>query len=248
MTCRLSVAAWACGLLLCLIPVVCSHAETKSEGHDTGLPLVFGNYKSYKFIVDNDELLVVSGQIKNVSESNMKVPCLALTTFNQNKFLQQKIFSVPKITIPSQQYLDFRIKLEKPDVSSTRFTVEFTRDCSHAVVISGMDDINQQAIVSDEPFEIGLIFQKYSPTREARNGIEYLVVIGQIKNSTEQMLNVGRLKLETFENNKKLQEKTYKAPVESLPPNGTTDFKLELPEPDPRATRFTVEFTQKPAD
>lgn len=237
----------ACGVLFYLI---LSHAaENQQVGHDgeIGKSLLFSGYSSTRKIINEKENLVVDGQIKNTSTESTKIPCLELTTFNGDKPLQRKAFSMNDALVSPEQSLNFRISLADPDSSSTRFTVEFTNDCSQAVIVARDPELDQLVTAHDEAINLGLIFRNYSSTREFSNEKETLVVSGAIENPTDHTITLPRLRLITYEYNSKLQDKVFNPPEQLIESKARVDFILRLELTDSRSTRFEVEFTNSPA-
>lgn len=91
-----------------------------------GAGLIFRNYSSERMVQDNNEVLVVRGVIANVTEGEREIPLLRLALYNDKTLLQKKIISPPQTSLAAKASVGFRITLEQPDPSASRFEVTFT--------------------------------------------------------------------------------------------------------------------------
>ncbi|HVI51983.1 MAG TPA: DUF3426 domain-containing protein [Candidatus Sulfotelmatobacter sp.] len=90
-----------------------------------GAGLIFRNYNSERMVQDNSEVLVVRGVIANTTDSVREIPLLRLALYNDKTLLQKKIISPPQTALDPKGSVGFRITLEQPDASASRFEVTF---------------------------------------------------------------------------------------------------------------------------
>jgi len=88
--------------------------------------LMFRNYNAERLNQDNNEVLVVRGVIANTTDSEKEIPLLRLALYNDKTLLQKKIISPPQASLLPNGSVGFRITLEQPDPSASRFDVTFT--------------------------------------------------------------------------------------------------------------------------
>ena len=90
-----------------------------------GAGLIFRNYNSERMVQENSEVLVVRGVIANTTDSVREIPLLRLALYNDKTLLQKKIISPPQAALDAHGSVGFRITLEQPDPSASRFEVTF---------------------------------------------------------------------------------------------------------------------------
>jgi hypothetical protein len=90
-----------------------------------GAGLIFRNYNSERMVQENSEVLVVRGVIANTTDSVREIPLLRLALYNDKTLLQKKIISPPQTALDAHGSVGFRITLEQPDPSASRFEVTF---------------------------------------------------------------------------------------------------------------------------
>lgn len=91
-----------------------------------GAGLAFRNCSSERVDQGGTEVLIVRGVIANTTEQARDVPLLRLALYNDQVFLQEKIFSPPQAGLDGHGTVGFRITMDQPDANATRFEVTFT--------------------------------------------------------------------------------------------------------------------------
>jgi len=91
-----------------------------------GAGLSFRNYTTERLPQDNSEVLIVRGVIANGTEQRKELPMLRLALYNGPTLLQQKIFSPPQTALDARATVGFKVTLDQPDATATRFEVTFT--------------------------------------------------------------------------------------------------------------------------
>jgi hypothetical protein len=90
-----------------------------------GAGLAFRDYSSERVVEDNDEVLIVRGVIANTADQSREIPLLRLALYNNQTLLQEKIISPPQTMLDGHATVGFRVTLDQPDASATRFEVTF---------------------------------------------------------------------------------------------------------------------------
>lgn len=109
---------------------------------------------------------------------------------------------------------------------------------------------NQQTTMTD-PAAIskvtgaGLQFRDYSSTRQIQDGVEIFVLQGLIANNTNQTHEIPLLHLSLYDDKVMIQQLVVNPPQTTLASRTTVAFRIALPRPNPRATRFEVTFMPK---
>ncbi len=92
-----------------------------------GAGLSFRNYTTERLPQDNNEVLIVRGVIANATGQHKDLPMLQLALYNGPTLLQQKIFAPPQPALDPNATVGFKVTLEQPDPTATRFEVTFTK-------------------------------------------------------------------------------------------------------------------------
>ncbi|MDR3441161.1 DUF3426 domain-containing protein [Telmatospirillum sp.] len=90
-----------------------------------GAGLTFRNYNSERLVQDANEVLIVRGVIANTTDQPREIPLLRLALYNNQSLLQEKIISPPQANLDARGTVGFRITLDQPDASASRFEVTF---------------------------------------------------------------------------------------------------------------------------
>lgn len=109
------------------LPVAATaYEELGLRNEVVGAGLIFRNYNSERMVQDNSEVLIVRGVIANTTDQPRDIPLLRLALYNDKALLQKKIISPPQTSLDARATVGFRITLEQPDASASRFEVTFT--------------------------------------------------------------------------------------------------------------------------
>jgi hypothetical protein len=102
------------------------------------------------------------------------------------------------------------------------------------------------AAVLHPPVGAGLLFQNIKSKRMRDLGVEFLVVDGQVLNTTDASIAVPDIQLSLFNGEAEIQTQTSTPPQASLDGRATLTFTVKQKEPDPHANRFEVTFAARP--
>lgn len=92
----------------------------------TGAGLAFRTYHADRLSQEGNESLVVEGIIENITNSKRNVPMLRLALWDNDVLVQQKFITPPQPSLDPRGSVGFRITLDQPNPSATRFDVTFT--------------------------------------------------------------------------------------------------------------------------
>jgi predicted Zn finger-like uncharacterized protein len=90
-----------------------------------GAGLAFRDVKSERTKQDGNEVLVVRGLIVNTNDQERPIPPLQLVLYDGQNVVQHKVIDPPQAKLDSNGSVGFRITLEQPDPTATRFEVTF---------------------------------------------------------------------------------------------------------------------------
>lgn len=113
--------------LVALWPPAAEYLDTLGLRRETaGAGLTFRDSNSERVMQGDRENLVVRGVIANVTEQPRDVPLMRLALFDDRTLVQDKVVRPPVDRLDGGATAAFRIVLEQPHPTATRFEVTFT--------------------------------------------------------------------------------------------------------------------------
>ncbi|MBI4967858.1 MAG: zinc-ribbon domain-containing protein [Rhodospirillales bacterium] len=110
-----------------LLPMTAEYYQMLDlDTENLGAGLKFRNIVSERVIENNVELLVVRGQIANITDKPKEVPLLRLALYDSNnQMIQDKVGPPPEKQLASNETTGFRVQMENPSASARRFEITF---------------------------------------------------------------------------------------------------------------------------